>query len=88
MNRFHLVRIDPESNTRRFYAARVQATLFGTFALVREWGRIGSPGHVQIEEHISQEEAEAALTKLRQMKEKRGYQSVIGGDVAAEHVTG
>jgi predicted DNA-binding WGR domain protein len=46
MNRFHLVRMDPENNTRRFYAARVQATLFGTFALVREWGRIGSPGRV------------------------------------------
>ena len=44
MNRFHLVRMDPESNTRRFYTARVQATLFGTFALVREWGCIGSPG--------------------------------------------
>ena len=88
MNRFHLVRIDPESNTRRFYAARVQATLFGTFALVREWGRIGSPGRVQIEEHGSQEEAEAALTKLRQMKEKRGYQCGIGGDAADEHATG
>ena len=88
MNRFHLVRMDPESNTRRFYTARVQATLFGTFALVREWGRIGSPGRVQIEEHESQEEAEAALAKLQQMKEKRGYQSVIGGDAADEHATG
>ena len=53
MSRFHLVRIDPENNTRRFYAARVQATLFGTFALVREWGRIGSPGRMQSEEHGS-----------------------------------
>ena len=88
MTRFHLVRIDPESNTRRFYAARVQATLFGTFALVREWGRIGSPGRVEIEEHVSQEEAEAALTKLRQTKEKRGYQCVTGDDAADEHATG
>ena len=88
MTRFHLVRVDPEHNTRRFYAARVQATLFGTFALVREWGRIGSPGRVQIEEHVSEEEAEAALIKLRQMKEKRGYQSVIGVDAAEEPAIG
>jgi hypothetical protein len=45
---------------------------------------------VQIEEHVSEEEAEAALTKLRQMKEKRGYQyqSVIGIDAAEEHAIG
>jgi predicted DNA-binding WGR domain protein len=88
MSRFHLIRIDPEHNTRRFYAARVQATLFGTFALVREWGRIGSPGRVESEEYVSHEEAEAAFTKLRQTKEKRGYQSVIGDDAADEHATG
>ena len=88
MTRFHLVRIDPENNTRRFYTARVEATLFGTFALVREWGRIGSPGRVEIEEHVSEEEAEAALTKLRQTKEKRGYQCVTGDDAADEHATG
>ena len=73
MTRFHLVRIDLENNTRRFYAARVQATLFGTFALVREWGRVGSPGRVQTQDYPSEEEAEAALVKLRQAKERRGY---------------
>ena len=88
MTRFHLVRIDPENNTRRFYTARVEATLFGTFALVREWGRIGSPGRVESEEYVSHEEAEAALTKLRQAKEKRGYQCVIDEDAADEHATG
>jgi predicted DNA-binding WGR domain protein len=88
MTRFHFVRIDPESNTRRFYAARVQATLFGTFALVREWGRIGSPGRVESEEYVSQEEAEAALNRLRQTKEKRGYECMIGDDAADEHATG
>jgi predicted DNA-binding WGR domain protein len=88
MRRFHLVRIDRESNTRRFYTARVQVTLFGTFALVREWGRIGSPGRVESEEYVSQEEAETALTKLQQMKEKRGYQCVIGDDAADEYATG
>ena len=88
MKRFHLIRIEPENNTRHFYAARVQATLFGTFALVREWGRIGSPGRMEIEEYGSHKEAEVALNKLRQTKEKRGYRCVIDSDATDEYATG
>jgi predicted DNA-binding WGR domain protein len=65
--------IDPEQKAWRFYAASVQPTLLGTFALVREWGRVGSPGRVQTQDYPREEEAEAALVKLRQAKERRGY---------------
>ena len=70
---FRLFRVEPEKRSWRFYAASVQPTLFGTFLLVREWGRIGSPGRVQTDEHASQEEAEAALLKLQTAKVRRGY---------------
>lgn len=31
-------------NMRRFYTMQVQPNLFGGFAVVREWGRIGQSG--------------------------------------------
>ena len=35
----------------RFYKIDVQPTLFGEWAAVREWGRIGRAGTVRIEAH-------------------------------------
>jgi hypothetical protein len=37
-----LNRIDPARNMRRFYSLDVQPDLFGGFAVVKEWGRIGA----------------------------------------------
>ena len=34
-------------NQQRFYTIRVVKTLFGSWAMVREWGRIGQPGTVR-----------------------------------------
>jgi len=42
----HLRRIDPNRNMARFYTMSVQPTLFGEWALLREWGRIGSAGRL------------------------------------------
>jgi predicted DNA-binding WGR domain protein len=39
-----LERHDPARHMARFYAVQVVPTLFGSWALIREWGRIGSPG--------------------------------------------
>ena len=44
MNLAYLERVDPARNILRFYAIRIAPTLFGEWAVVREWGRIGSPG--------------------------------------------
>ncbi len=38
-----LTRSDPSRNMHRFYAVQLAPTLFGEWALVAEWGRIGSP---------------------------------------------
>lgn len=61
-------------NMRRFYTMQVQPNLFGGFAVVREWGRIGQSGTVA--ETIFPTEAEAldAMERQRRHKERRGYQ--------------
>jgi len=42
-----LERREPARNIQRFYAITVTRTLFGSWAIVREWGRIGQPGTVR-----------------------------------------
>ena len=47
MTPIHLERREPAQNRLRFYAITVTRTLFDSWALVREWGRIGQPGTVR-----------------------------------------
>jgi len=59
---------------RRFYHLRVERTLFGGWALIREWGRIGSRRGQTLEEWFDDAEpAEAALWKLENAKRRKGY---------------
>ena len=37
----YLEKVEPKQRMLRFYALHVAPTLFGDWALVREWGRIG-----------------------------------------------
>jgi predicted DNA-binding WGR domain protein len=46
MSAVQLRRLDPAKNMARFYLPDVQQDLFGQWWLVREFGRIGSPGRV------------------------------------------
>lgn len=71
--RDYLTRIDADQNMRRFYLLDIQPTLFGEFALVREWGRIGRCGQVRIIHYSTPAEAEAVFERLRQTKARRGY---------------
>lgn len=50
------------------------ATLFGEWALIRSWGRIGSTGQKLEQWFTSLNEAQVTLEKLKQAKIKRGYQ--------------
>lgn len=68
-----LLKIQPESNVSRFYRLQVVSGLFGNWALVREWGRIGQPGTVRKQWFESQEDAEVAKEELFKQKSKRGY---------------
>jgi predicted DNA-binding WGR domain protein len=73
MTPIHMERREPARNIQRFYAITVTRTLFGSWAMVREWGRIGQPGTVRETWFETEGEARAAGERWRQRKEKRGY---------------
>lgn len=71
--RIYLERIDHARNMARYYRLSVVETLFGEYAMVREWGRIGTGG--QSREHIcrSEGDAELLLERHRAQRTRRGY---------------
>jgi predicted DNA-binding WGR domain protein len=73
MNRIYLERHDPDKNMHRFYQIYVAPGIFGDWSLVREWGRVGSPGTVRKEWFDTEEEAINAAQQLSQSKQKGGY---------------
>jgi len=79
----YLTKIDPVENEARFYVLDVQPTLFGEWALVKEWGRIGSEG----EQHMTwfDEEREACDALSREVKKRwrRGYAGSLNSLLAA-----
>ena len=68
-----LVRIDPDKGTHRFYHAGLWPDLFGGVSVMREWGRIGQAGQLRLEPYDDRQQAEAALDRLVQQKQRRGY---------------
>jgi predicted DNA-binding WGR domain protein len=76
MNAVYLDKIDPDQNMRRFYSIRVMPTLFGEWAVIREWGRIGSPGTVREEWFDSEDQAQEAADRFKIKQAKRGYGSL------------
>ncbi len=74
----YLEKRDPAQRQSRFYALHLTPTLFGEWALVREWGRIGSPGTVRERWFETREQAQAALARLEAKKRKRGYTPIDG----------
>jgi predicted DNA-binding WGR domain protein len=68
-----LTRSKTSSNVHRFYAMHLAPTLFGKWALVAEWGRIGSPAQVREQLFETEPDAQAALTKRLRIKTRRGY---------------
>ena len=72
----HLRCIAPASNKRRFYAHSVPRTLFGEWALVREWGRIGVSARLSSDFYPSAGPAIDALIELARQKARRGYEAV------------
>jgi predicted DNA-binding WGR domain protein len=69
----YLERIDVPRRMARFYAIRVELTLFGDWAVICHWGRIGARG--QYNERWLSTQAEACEARDRQLtrKMRRGY---------------
>ena len=73
----HLTRTDPARNMARFYTMALQPTLFGEWALLKEWGRIGSAGRLCLSAG-SPPSRKAALAMAEHLKAKlsKGYEAV------------
>ena len=76
MTSIYLERREPARNRQRFYAILVIPTLFGAWAMVREWGRIGHPGTVRETWFATETAAIQAGAAMRQRKERRGYRAL------------
>jgi predicted DNA-binding WGR domain protein len=68
-----LRRVDPEKGMYRYYRMCVQPDLFGNQCLIREWGRIGRSGQIRSTPYPTGEEAQDALRRQCEIKERRGY---------------
>lgn len=71
--KMYLERIRPDQGMARFYSVAVTPTLFGQWAVIREWGRIGQGGTVREEILPSQLQADVAAAMVIATKRRRGY---------------
>jgi len=70
-----MTRIEPETNTFRYYRLQLLPNLFGGISLIRHWGRIGARGQQSIGLFDSAEQATEAFCRYHEAKLKRGYHS-------------
>jgi predicted DNA-binding WGR domain protein len=68
-----LTRTDPAKNLYRFYVVSVAPTLFGEWSVVREYGRIGSPGTVQTRTFDREPDAQRAEQRSIKRRITHGY---------------
>ena len=69
----YMERINAKRRMARFYAIRVERTLFGDWAVIYQWGRIGSRGqHKEIWMAAWTDVVQTISHKLKQ-KNARGY---------------
>ncbi len=69
-------RRDPARNMARFYVLALERTLWGTYAVVRSYGRIGAFGRTHAEHFATRGEAEVHRMRLAAAKMRRGYRPV------------
>jgi len=66
-------RTDPTRNVDRFYVVDITPTLFGEWALVREWGRRGSAGTMRLSSYARRDDAQIAERGTIKRRLQRGY---------------
>lgn len=70
------VSVDPAKRRFRFYELRLQATLWGGVALVRVWGRAGTPGRSRVREYPDGAAAGPDVERAVHRRLRRGYRLV------------
>ena len=71
-----LLSLDPARNRYRFYCLTWQPCLWGGGALVRAWGRLGTPGRSLTAFYPDRASAEAAIGRLLRRRLRHGYRVV------------
>lgn len=84
----YLEKRDPAHNQHRFYGILLAPTLLGTWAVIREWGRIGQPGTVRESWFETEALARAAGLKLQDRKERRGYRRAAAASPVSRRAAG
>ena len=79
-----LERRESARNRQRFQALTATPIRFGSWAMVREWGRIGQAGTVRETGFATETATIQAGAAMRQRKERRGYRAV-GGPQGQKH---
>ena len=69
----YMERSDHTRNLARFYQVDIQRTLFGEWAVVTRWGRIGTHGRTQQDWFTCLREAQAGQASRVARKRRRGY---------------
>jgi predicted DNA-binding WGR domain protein len=75
----HVVRfesVDRAQQRFRFYELRWHTTLWGGVALVRGWGRLGTPGHARVREYPDRASAAPDAERAVRRRLRRGYRLV------------
>jgi predicted DNA-binding WGR domain protein len=71
-----LTRTDLTRNINRFYVVDITSTLFGEWAVLREWGRRGSPGTLRLDSFRAREEAQSAEQRTIKRRLQHGYTAI------------
>ncbi len=75
--RIYMQTMQGQDQPLRFYQLHLQKDLLGSWILVRESGFQGSRGQVKRSYFKHRNEAEQAMSRLRDMQAKRGYRVVF-----------
>lgn len=66
--------VDPERNRYRSYHLRLTRDLFGNWAIIRTWGRIGKYRREQVDYFRTVDEAMEHATRLGRRRLLHGYE--------------
>lgn len=73
----YLQRLNPSNGRLGFYAIQIQRDLLGRWQVIREWGRVGSPGTLRQIPFDTHEGATSSMISWLDQLTQKGYQVVM-----------
>ncbi|MBF0188570.1 MAG: WGR domain-containing protein [Magnetococcales bacterium] len=75
--KLYLQRNSPQGTGMLYYSIQIQRDLLGRWQVIREWGRLGSPGTLRQTPHDDMDKAVAQLSALKDQLMEKGYRVVM-----------